>query len=137
MPGTETISILDLPADLLRQDGEWLQLTHKNINRIGLTHEMSRRGRSEFLLFVRFPSGRKQAEEYLKGHNDVSAVESRRRDAILNFRIVRNEAMPPSSIFPAGPQAVLLERMLPFWIKACQRQRPSPSRWPSSIPNGR
>lgn len=103
---------LDLPADLLRQDGEWLQLTHKNINRIGLTHEMSRRGRSEFLLFVRFPSGRKQAEEYLKGHNDVSSVESRRRDAILNFRIVRNEAMPPSPIFPAGAQAVLLERML-------------------------
>ncbi len=103
---------LDLPADLLQQDGEWLQLTHKNIHRIGLTHEMSRRGRSEFLLFVRFPSGRKQAEEYLKGHNDVSAVESRRRDAILNFLIHRNEAIPPNPIFPAGAQALLLERML-------------------------
>ena len=62
---------LDLPADLLQQNGEWLQISHKNIHRIGLTHEMSRRGRSEFLLFVRFPSGRKQAEEYLKGLNGL------------------------------------------------------------------
>lgn len=103
---------LDLPADLLQQDGQWLQISYANIQRIGLTHERSRRGRSEFLLFVRFPGGREQAEEYLKVHNDVAALESRRRGAILNFLIHRNEAIPPSPIFPAGVQAVLLERML-------------------------
>lgn len=103
---------LDLPADLLKPDGEWLQISHKNIHRIALTHERSRRGRSEFLLFVRFPSGRKQAEEYLQSHNNNSAADSRRRNEILNFLIPRNEPIPPSPIFPAGVQAVLLERML-------------------------
>ncbi len=103
---------LDLPADLLQPDGEWLQLTHKNINRIGLTHEMSRRGRSEFLLFVRFPSGRKQAEDYLTGHNNFSIAESRQRNATLNFLVPPREPLPPGPSFPVGVQAVLLERML-------------------------
>lgn len=103
---------VDLPTDLLEKGSDWLQLTYKNLDRIALTHEMSRRGRSEFLLFVRFPDGRKPLEDYLRSHNEYAVAEGRRRDAILNFMAVRVDPVPPIPKFPAHAQAVLLERML-------------------------
>jgi hypothetical protein len=60
---------IDLPSDLFDKDGEWIQLTYDKLQRIALTHEKSRNGRNEFLLFVRFPGGREQAEAYLNDHN--------------------------------------------------------------------
>jgi hypothetical protein len=103
---------VDLPTDLLEKGSDWLQLTYKNLDRIALTHEMSRGGRSEFLLFVRFPNGSKPLEDYLRSHNEYAVAEGRRRNAILNFMVDRVGPVPPIPKFPAHARAVLLERML-------------------------
>ena len=80
--------------------------------RIALTHEMSRRARSEFLLFVRFPDGRKPLEDYIRSFNEHAVAEGRQRDATLNFMADRVGPVPPIPKFPVHAQAVLLERML-------------------------
>gem|GEM_PF-5838544 len=103
---------LELPTDLFDPDGEWVQLTHRKINRVALTHESSHGGRSEFLLFLRFPEGKKQANAYVKKFNKYAAVEAERRREAL-FRLTpRRKPLPPLPEFPQGVRAILVERML-------------------------
>jgi hypothetical protein len=103
---------LALPGDLFDKDGSWLQLTHKRLGRIGLTHEKSRQGRSEFLLFVRFPEGRRQGEEFLKRHNASAEGQAQRRLEILDFRVPRTSTVSDTPPLPKGTRAILVERML-------------------------
>lgn len=103
---------LDLPNDLFDKDGHWLQLTYQGLSRIGLTHEKSRNWRSEFLLFVLFPEGRQQGEEFLKKHNVFAKHQGQKRQAILNFQPSRNGSTPDMPTMPKGVRAILVERML-------------------------
>lgn len=108
----DSVNDLDLPEDLFDPDGDWVQLTHKTIRRVALTHESSHGGRSEFLLFLRFPKGRAQAKAYLKDFNEHAAVEAERRREIL-FRLVpRRRLLPALPEFPQGLKVILVERML-------------------------
>lgn len=108
----DSLNDLELPADLFEPDGEWVQLTHKGINRVALTHESSHGGRSEFLLFVRFPKGREQAKTYLAEFNKHAAVEAERRREFLYRFVPRRTPLPPLPSFPQGLGAILVERML-------------------------
>ncbi len=103
---------LALPGDLFDKDGSWLQLTHNRLGRIGLTHEKSRQGRSEFLLFVRFSEGREQGEEFLKRHNVCAEGQAQRRLEILDFRVPRTRTVSDPPPLPKGTRAILVERML-------------------------
>lgn len=103
---------LNLPADLMNPNGEWVPIVHKSIRRIALTHESSHGGRSEFVLFLRFPQGRDSLETFLSQFSEFAKVESRKRTGILNRLIHRNEPLPPFPDLPPHVQVVLLERML-------------------------
>lgn len=103
---------LELPEDLFDNHGSWLQLTYQGLGRIGLTHEKSRNGRSEFLLFVRFPEGRQQGEEFLERHNAFATHQGQKRQEILNFLVPRARDAPEMPTMPKGATAILVERML-------------------------
>jgi hypothetical protein len=103
---------LSLPSDLLEPNGEWIQVVYRGIRRIALTHELSHGGRSEFLLFMRFPEGRSGGEAYLKRFNDYATIEARRYGGIADRSTSHPELIPRVPTFPDNVGAILLERML-------------------------
>ena len=105
---------LDPPADLFDEKGEWIQLSYKQIKRIGVTHEEKHGLRSEYSLFLRFPEGRKSGIEFLELKNKYSAWLAEKRLIIRGIMHQRSNfpPAPENPELPIGTKVILLERML-------------------------
>ncbi len=101
---------LELPEDLFKQDGPWLQVVYWSNDRIAVVHEASREHRSESLLFLRLPSGRDEGLKFVESFNKRARQVA--RPLLPDVGVAAKEPTGPAPAIPSGTQTLLLSRML-------------------------
>jgi hypothetical protein len=101
---------LELPEDLFKREGPWLQLVYWSNNRIGVAHEVNRGNRSESLLFLRLPGGRGEGLEFIESFNERARQEA--LPLLPDVGVGAKKLPGAAPVVPSGTQMLLLTRML-------------------------
>jgi hypothetical protein len=114
-----------LPVGLFDPEGPWIQMVLAAAGRIGLNHETSMGGRSEFLVLVRHPEGRPAGLDHIARWNAWAGYEAQVRRNQSGIFLPRPAVEPehPRPILPEGTQIALVRRMMA--IDTAGRIRPT------------